>query len=732
MVRDWLYLLLCFLFVSNSLTAAHLVGGEISYTCLGNNQYQIKLTVYRDCQSQGAAFDPLASVSIYDGTQLTMNLQVPISSSSPLPVTAPNSCTTLPPFVCTEKAVYLSTQTLPPSANGYTISYQRCCRNGSINNLPSPGTVGNTFTVSIPPNDIACNSSPDFSTDPPIALCLNVPSTIDMSTNEVDGDSVVYSLCRLLNGGGPNSQGSIPGGPNTPAPNPATPPPYSFLPFSPGFTASNPITSVPSFSIDARSGLLSGTPTQVGQYVFAICAREYRNGNLLSTVRRDFQFNVTSACRGVAAVISGQDVDSSTLCTGRTVTFRQNSINATTFLWDFGDPNLSTDTSSQPNPTYTYQDTGLYQVTLVADPGFACSDTSYSLYRIFNPITAQFTYNKISCFEDHNFNFTVSGDFSDSAQFYWRFGGTTNLGDSSRIKEPNGVLYNEPGIYVIQLRVEDFECVANYSDTLKLFTRPRVNQEITPKIGCRPTTVFFTDSSEYLGLVNHYWDFGDGSFSTQKNTQHTYEEAGLYTITHKIITKEGCIDTAEVILNNHIRIHPLPMAGLSVNPQVTDIYNPVVTLADTSAGRSRSLTTLPNGRELENITTEAYTFTDTGQFKIRHVVYNEFGCSDTVWVPVLIEQPVNFYIPNAFTPNNDGINDEFSFVVTGVSKLNMSIYNRWGELVFNTNTTQGRWNGKDQKTGKDLPPGVYTYICVGRIAETGVDEKKTGFIKLLR
>lgn len=709
--------------------AAHLVGGEISYECLGNNQYRIKLVVYRDCASLGAPFDAPATISIYNGSTLFANLSVFFGQRNGLPVTAPNSCTTLPPFVCTEKAVYTSTITLPPSPLGYTIAHQRCCRNASISNLPNPGAVGNTFTVDVPPNDTACNSTPDFLTDPPVALCLNIPVDIDMSTQETDGDSVVYTLCNLLTGGGPGNGSN--GGP-TPAPNPAAPPPYATIPFSNGFSASNPILSNPPFTLNPQTGILSGLPTQVGQYVFAICANEYRNGVLLSTVRRDFQFNVTAACRTTRAVISGQDIDSSTLCTGERVTFKQTSIGATSWFWDFGEPFTNADTSVLPNPTYTYADTGLYTVTLIANPGDICADTSYSLYRIFEPVTVSFDFEEEPCFDEHILNFQVNGSFSDSATIRWDFGGTTTIGDSSNLEEPQGVRYLQPGVYVVSIAVQDFECFASYSDTVRLYPGINLKQEVSLIEGCLPVNVSFTDNSTFYGTVNHFWDFGDGDFSTAQSPKHTYTEPGVYSITHRIIQNEGCPDIADTVFINQITVYPIPNAGINVFPPVVDIYNPNITLQDSSSGAVSSQTFLPNGEIIDNLTLEQLTLNDTGIYTFTHIVFNQFGCSDTTESSIYVEQPVNFFIPNAFTPNGDGKNDVYSFVATGVQSLDFKVFNRWGEIVFSTNSTQAAWNGLDRRKGTAAPPGVYTYVLVARVGSTGTDEMRTGTIKLIR
>ena len=169
------YLLLVFAIpLCNRVMATHLVGGELYYTCLGNNNYEITLIIYRDCNGLVTTdFDNPAYVSIFEGGQLAYTRMIPFAERKKLPLIPPNNCTQLPPFVCTERGVYKDTVYLPPSTWGYSIAHQRCCRNGSIANLMNPGDQGNTYLATIPANDTVCNSSPSFNEDPPVVLCLN-------------------------------------------------------------------------------------------------------------------------------------------------------------------------------------------------------------------------------------------------------------------------------------------------------------------------------------------------------------------------------------------------------------------------------------------------------------------------------------------------------------------------------------------------------------------------------
>lgn len=714
--------------------AAHLVGGEITYRCVGNNNYEITLTIYRDCQGQGAGFDQDAAIAIYDANgTLHQNLSVPFNGSSTLPVIAPNNCSSLPQNVCTEKAVYTTTINLPAVSGGYTITYQRCCRNATISNIPNPDTWGNTYTTSIPSMD-NCNTAPSFNTDPPVVLCLNQFVNLDLSANESDGDSLYYELCGLLTGGGQSGQGN-PGSPNSPRPNPATPPPYSSIPFSSPFTINNPIPSFnPTFSINSKTGALSGRPITVGQFVFAICVSEFRNGVKLSTVRRDFQFNVSGACQIIESIIKPQAPlgSGAAQCSGKSFQFENQSINSNSFLWDFGDPNSASDTSTLKDPTYTYSDTGTYRVMLVADPGSSCADTSYSLFKIFDPIQASFTSLGDICFPTHSIDFTPLGTFSASATFEWNFGGLTNLGLTSTLTEPKNVIWQLPGKYYVEVSIKDFACESKFGDTITVFPSPQINSSVKPLRQCIPVLVDFKDNSSAGTPLFHWWDFGDGNFSTESNPTHSYDSPGTFTVSHSIFTRSGCQDSLFQKFDDVIVALPVPKAGFTTEPEVTDIYNPNFQILSFSEGHISSELFLPNGSVLRNVDEAYLTLSDTGSFEVKQVVINENGCTDTLIKTIKVEPLLNFFIPDAFTPNGDGINEVFLMSITAITSYNIQIYSRWGELIFQSNDLNIGWDGINANTGKPAPEGGYTYKVQVRTIKNRRDIQKYGTVKLIR
>lgn len=722
---------LFFLFFSFGLDAAHLVGGELSYRCLGNNSYELRLVIYRDCASNGAPFDNPALITVFDNNNVVFaNLELPLYQSSFLPINAPNSCNALPSFVCTQEGIYLDTVNLPPSGGPYTLSHQRCCRNSSIDNIPNPRLWGSTYTIQVPAQN-SCNSSPSFAAAPPVALCLNQFVQIDMGAVETDGDSLHYFLCTPLHGGG-NQVNTT--GPNSPRPDTSTAPPYIQVPFSSPYSTSYPIASAPAFSIDPQSGLLTGMPNLVGQFVFAVCVQEWRNGALLSTLRRDFQFNVTSACIRTEANFEPQDLDPYDLCSGRTITFKENCINTTSYFWDFGIPGISNDTSYQANPTFTYPDTGVYQVMLVANPNTPCADTTFQEYKIFEGLNIGFTAGGQACFDAHSFNFLPFGNYSADASFSWNFGGQIVGGlSTSSVQSPQNIVYQQPGAYLVQLEVEDGFCREIFTDSVRLYGRPQLNHKLEDPGGCAPHEAFFSDSSIYAGQAIHFWDFGDGKTSTKASPSHTYLQAGSYFVSHRLTTITACRDTLEETATIPVNIDPTPLSAMSVSPLEVTIFDPNFDILISSENYTESQLIFPDGRKVLNHGNELkYNAKDTGDQRFIHIVENEFGCTDTTIVTTYVKQPFRLYIPNAFTPNGDGVNDLFSYSILGVKEFQIRIINRWGQLVFESKDPSYFWNGRLNNEGDLLSGGVYTYIIDVIDRENGNGIAKRGTISLIR
>lgn len=439
-----------FFLLSSNLFATHIVGGDVRYEQTGDDTYLVTLTVYRDCgpdNTNETGFDAFASVGIYENGVLIQNLLLDLATAeiSDLNSELNNPCLTLPPEVCIERAVYSGNITLADSQFGYDLVYQRCCRNPSIINLQFPQDSGATFWTQIPATSVVAeNSSPSFNNLPPVALCANSPFVFDHSATDLDGDELVYTFCDPMLGADPFN----------PAPSPPLAPPFISVTWEAGFNTNNQITSTPAFAVDPATGLITGTPTAVGQYVFGVCVEEYRDGVLLSRTNRDFQFNVV-LCAGVNPPSFALE----NLCTGTSVQFENYTDQNNTWLWDFGVSDTNDDTSTEYAPSFDFPDFGTYEVTLVMNPGSDCSDqvTIPIIVSPEDPIELQFSYAVPGeCSESTEVSFLYSGEGAD--EIVW------DLGDGSVLEGTNiDYQYGDFGNYSVSITGYNEYC--DYEET---------------------------------------------------------------------------------------------------------------------------------------------------------------------------------------------------------------------------------------------------------------------------
>ncbi|MEN0045454.1 MAG: T9SS type A sorting domain-containing protein [Bacteroidota bacterium] len=151
--------------------------------------------------------------------------------------------------------------------------------------------TGITIATQIP-SAYSCNSSPTFSSVPQYFLNAQFPFAIDLSATDADGDSLVYELCSPLIGGGPNTNNFD--APFGVAPNPDTNLPYDTVRFAIGFDSQQPFPSEPQLAINDTTGILTGNVTVLGNFIIAVCVKEFRDGNLIGITRRQFQISVSN------------------------------------------------------------------------------------------------------------------------------------------------------------------------------------------------------------------------------------------------------------------------------------------------------------------------------------------------------------------------------------------------------------------------------------------------------
>ena len=510
--------------------ASHIVGGEITYTYLGNDVYHIKLKVYRDCNPTvtGTYDDPLA-LGIFNNTSLVTVVDIIFPGSNPVndPVLA--SCIIPPDNVCVELAIYETDLTLPPIPGGYDIVYQRCCRNYTTVNLGNPNETGATFTTHINPSNTVINNAATFTSLPPIFLCVNTPFNYDHSAIDIDGDDLVYSFCDPYDGGDAMN----------PVPNPPNPPPYLPILWGASFGTNYQIAANPQFAIDANTGVITGTPIQFGQYVVGVSVKEYRNGVFMGETRRDFQFNVLP-CNNAIASIPEQE----TFCTGLTVNFDNGSVNSTDYFWNFGDNTTLADTSSLSSVSYTYSAPGIYNVMLVAyNLSGNCVDTAFSTFTVSPLLQPTFTVPPPQCLDNNSFSFFVGGQTDATASYYWDFG----IGATPQIannNSPTNIHFSSDSLLPITIIVSQFGCSDTIIEDVELFPKPRATIGDANRY-CIGNIVDFenlsTNSNTYI------WNFGVTATTNDTSSlfepSYLYPDTGIYNITLMALNSDGCSDT---------------------------------------------------------------------------------------------------------------------------------------------------------------------------------------------
>jgi len=703
--------------------ASHIVGGEMYYDCLGGTQYRVTLKIYRDCASTGAAYDDPLPVTVFNGSGAQIfDFTIPFPGSAILPVVFSNPCVNIPSGICVEEAIYQTVVTLPPSANGYTLTYQRCCRGPAVTNLNTPEDQGLTLTVKIPPAaDAICNSSPRFDNYPPLLLCAGEELIFDHSATDPDGDVIVYELYEPFQGGTSS----------VPSPNPASAPPYTPVQWLGGYTEFTPFGAGP-ITVNPTTGLLTATPQTPGLYVVGVAAKEYRAGVLISTTVRDFLFKVMNCDIQLEAEVTPQ-VDMTTFvsyCQGLTITFENDSYGGSNYYWDFGVPGIGTDNSVAFAPTYTFPSSGTYLVTLVVNPGWPCTDTSKETFIINEAIIANFVPPSPQCITTNSFDFVGQGQYPvGGTSFLWEFGLTSNP-DSAFTEDVNGVVFTEYGYRPITYTVFYDVCEVSYTDSVFVYAEPEIGFTISPELKCAPYLAQFIDTSFAHTQIYYEWNFGDGTtLSNLQNPTHLYPTPGVYDVTLTIWTDAGCIDTLTETKIGLIEIFPSPVSSFTVAPPTATVFDPHFYFVDSSIDSQTHWYFFTDGDSTQ--TRDVWhSYVESGYHYPYQVVINQYGCPDTSWQQVYVIPFTTIFVPNAFTPGGGNANEVWKPIVYDTEFYEIWVFDRWGEVILNSTDEQASWDGT--MNGQPSPMGVYVYYIKYVDHDTGLPFEIRGHFSLIR
>lgn len=402
--------------------------------------------------------------------------------------------------------------------------------------------------------------------------------------------------------------------------------------------------------------------------------------NAMQTVvvhpKPNVNFQSTSTCLNQATQFNNQ----SNIIAGTIIKYR----------WDF--ENDGTIDDSTANPTHIYPVAGTQQSRLMAISNSNCMSQNT------NPVIVH--YNPVAKFSAPSTCLPASTNFSDFStsvdgtitSYAWDFNGD-NIMDNN-LQNPQ-CIFTQSGNYGVKLEVQtQYGCVNTLIKSVYVNSTPSALFTAQNNEGCPSLCVQFTNNSTIGSgnIVTNQWIFGDNSSPDySQNPIHCYS-TGNYQVTLKVVSDSGCISNSTI--PNLVNVYPTPIADFNVTPDEVEVTMPLIEVEDKSIG-ANTISYIFNDGTTKNTPNFTHTFNtvDAKKVAIMQLVNNSYGCRDSIIKLIEIKPAYALYIPNAFTPNSDGLNDGFKALGVGIEEFKLQVFDRWGALVFESDDINKGWDG---------------------------------------
>lgn len=747
-----------------SLSASHYAGAEINYEYLstnanGSHQYKVHLQIYRDtsgiavnltnqricirssCYSQQDVLLTFLPVTSQNGGNIRQALPVPdltacVSSADP-------------DLVKIEIYFFEATVTLPGNCPDFKFSWHGNARNtNNIDNLTFAGSCGSDLYVeALLNNGLGQNTSPVFINPAAKAFCAGSPFTWSQAATEPDNDSLFYGFANPLNS--PFSAGGC-----------VT---SCQATFAPGYNVQQPMSTVSGITIDNKTGTFYFTPSQIETDVVCVQVEEYRYNNvtaqwlLIGTTLRDLQIPIVGSC--LPSTTAGPKIDINS--TG----FSQETIDADSirsYLHGLGFVKAVFDSTIVP-PSHS-----------IAVVDYQCGDSVISLHFNVDVICSSISNNgtefrlvgpdsnatpipavQYSCNPDlttNDINLILHQPLSINGDYYLQI---KNGDDGNTLQNECG--FSLTPFYTIKIKVSgcktpvyNLENVTVVKDSTIQIDWSVVDTTLNSKL--------FTSWAILKSLNNQYWvvdnisDIHARSYvdlSVKPSDVDTYK----YNYAVQLVENYNALVPSNTINNILLEYDKQESFTRFFWNDYDGWQNPDYTIEYTLVSSSMNWQSLsgpsPSLKDFSYQHPEIDQNT-AGTYAFRIIASDPAGVSNYVsesnWVYLLFEhtpdndeEPYVSGIPNIITPNGDLQNDQFYFDINTYSNMSLSVYNRWGDLVYqdlnsqSENYTNGKgWDGTNQQTGKPLSDGVYYYLISLSDKTTGKSEELKGPITIIK
>lgn len=759
--------------------ATHIVGGDFTYRWISGNTYEIRLVIFRDCNSS-TPFDSQIIVGIFDrGTnQVVDSIVMTLGNTDSLQLAG--SLCSPPPEICVESGTYLSTLILANNPSGYYLSWERCCRNHTVENIIDPGATGMVFYVEMP-DPVMHNSSPVFLNDPLPYMCENQSFNYNFNGFDPDGDSLTYEL--VSPSGGNSSQIS----PILPNPIPG---PYSDALFQPPYSLVNICGGIP-LAVNLFTGLITATPNLSGIFAMAVLVHEYRNGIQIGLIRREIEFTVI-ICDGnitpqiqayentipvsqnfeiyetdsLCFQIKASDLSDSLYLTYSGDCFAGSGINPPYAVTSNSDGFLNVITNFCWHTSCDHGRSTPYQVNFeIRDNGCPIPITTvYQVTILVKPIPLIKPLNLLC----------ISTEGLDSAIVFWSDSSANDpfLSYYLVYRSVNGspysiidTVYNKSQASYIDISAFDI-ATNNYcyffrsvnicgdfgsnSDTLCTGDAKNDNPNYIESVSV-------TDHNKIQLKIEHFPDAPYSTFFVYRKENDSLQPFTLYK-TLNGIQNDRWEDT-DVLTSEHSYCYYLINRDYcgNVSPASNEARSILLTGHSVPFLNTihwteyinwrggvfdyeiyRKTDELPDFPKLTNVEYLVFSLDDKdldydfGRYRYRVKALEGSGGNnaESYSNEVDLFQPPLVFVPNAFTPNDDFANETWEVSSIFIKDFELRIYNRYGQLIFISKDKHLGWDGTFK--GQVAPQGVYIYDIRYTSYSNPKESKKTGTITLLK
>ena len=437
--------------------------------------------------------------------------------------------------------------------------------------------------------------------------------------------------------------------------------------------------------------------------------------------------------------------DTSWICNNTMAVFIDSTVVSPDFLvngkkWFFGDGNSITVSPETDTVKYQYQNAGTYNVKLVVSyegNDLHIEDSTSNFVTILPSPNADFSATSVCLNEatELSNNSSIEGD--ELRLVYWRYGDQTDTNYIYHHQNTNHYHhYIEDGSFPILLYITaENNCSDSVEKIAEVYPIPEMGFIADSTIYCGNANIIFTDTSHIHSgyIANRLWTFGDGDFiSTSEDTVIHHYEQGVYSINLENTSDHYC--KSNLTIEDYILINPIIEARFEIDPEIVSIHGTSnLEVSNNVDEDSYFKWALSDTILWENVFTPniADSIFDTGTYRLKQYTINQFGCIDSTSRIFKVTPIYSLFVPTGFSPNGNGTNDTFGPVgrYFDMNSYSFQIYNKWGELVFETNDFYEHWDGKT-RNGEIAPMDTYAWI-IRLVDMDGNNKVMRGAITLL-